>query len=140
MRPYKYLQEVEVKLTYGQIYMAMEPRGNSPLDRLRGKELPIGLAIRLRRISNQISQSYSEIIDTRNDLVEKLGEDDQVKAGTAAMEQFNQEFAKALNVEIEVDIDTVNVNELSNITISVQDLDSLFFIVDPTPEQEEEEE
>ena len=57
-----------MKVTYGQIYMAVEPRGNSPLDRLRGKELPIGLAIRLRRISNQISQSYSEVIDTRNEL------------------------------------------------------------------------
>ena len=99
--------------------------------RLMKSELPMSAAIKLKRISIQVTEAQDMYEEMRKELLNKYGQKNQhgellvddhgmVKMSREAQLEFSEKHKELLDVEVECN--SVNVSELSTIKISAHDL------------------
>ena len=105
-----------------------------PLQTLMAAQLPIAISYRLSRAMRQINEELKEFYATHKVLVEKYGEHDDegkliidkenssIPIQSEYQQLFQEEMSRLLAVEIHIDIEPINILELTNVNISAQEL------------------
>jgi len=96
--------------------------------KLVSADLPIKTAFRVTRMVRKINDIFQDVEKQRVALVEKYGEqakDGNYKVKNENITMFQKDFSELLNEEVEVDIDQLLLEELSNIKISAVELQAL---------------
>ena len=105
-----------------------------PLQTLMAAQLPIAISYRLSRAVKQINAELKEFYASHKILLEKYGEHDEqgqliidrennsIPINSEYQAIFQEEMSKLLAVEISIDIEPINLLELTNVNISAQEL------------------
>lgn len=115
-------------------------KGTAALGRLGSEKLPVHLAYQIERNIRKINPELESYEKLRVDLVKKYGREDEQDGSYEVIEpkqliEFNKENEALLAVEIEVDIQTIGMQQL-RIDISPLDLLALewMFVEDFQPQ------
>jgi len=115
-----------MKVKLGQIYNSVKD-----INSLMEKELPIKCSYKLSKNADVLSKEIQKIEDKRLELVNKYKEKpEDTKISDEKMSQFIQEFNNLLNTEIEIELQTINIEDFGNINLSASILSSIKFFVD----------
>lgn len=119
------------------------------LDRLSVQELPIRAMFQLRSIVKQLREEMTKWDEIQGELAKKWATKDEAgnpiiekrdgtmsfyKMDTEKMFQFAAEMGELARIEI--DLQTVKIEDLGNVKLTVDDLVELEFIVDGVEEEE----
>lgn len=104
--------------------------GDSPLDNLRGKEMPFSTTLKFKDNVELILNQHKKIEEARDDMISRHTEGKQViKSNHKNWKKFIKEYEDALESKIELDIKLINKSELTNTLISEYDLEKLEFLI-----------
>jgi hypothetical protein len=100
------------------------------LPKLTDKELPIKISYRLLKFMKRASEEMDVLEKARVKLVEKYSDkknknkedEKEVKVADENKNEFQEEFAKLLEEEIEIDFDIISISELGDISFAAKDL------------------
>lgn len=99
---------------------------NEGLLELIEKELPVHAAFKLQRIIKKINEELETAEKTRVQIIEKHKEQDlddgQVKLKKEELDEFNQEQQELMDQEVELNVDTININSLGDISVTPKTL------------------
>ena len=112
-----------MKLTNSEITTAL-----MVINKLGQKEMPIKTSYEMLKVGKALEAQAQIIEEIRKKLIDKYGEEGQVKAGTEAMNKFFEEFNPILREEIKMNIKKFKLPD--DITISLQDLAGLEKLLD----------
>lgn len=96
----------------------------SPIMKLIDKELPVLVAWKLKKIYKELDKNIQEVEEFRIELVKKYGieREGDWQVLDENVDKFTEEFEKLLNQDIELNIDTIDMEELGNIDLTTRDL------------------
>ncbi|QNO14916.1 hypothetical protein HYG86_09090 [Alkalicella caledoniensis] len=94
------------------------------------KEIPIKVSYRISKMVKKVVEEYNLFEESRQKLLEKHGEKDEKgqlisKEGMVVFkdaEEFHKEFHSLSNTDIELDIKSLKLDDLGNITLSPKTL------------------
>jgi len=117
-----------VKVTVGDILSSV-----TGLRKLVTTELPAKTAYRLKRIMDAVTSESTRIEHIRQQLILKYADEQTEEEKkekkpikvTKKMKEFQDEFGKILEDEIELNCHKVDFKEIENVKLSVQELTSL---------------
>ena len=114
-----------MKITNGTIYAAQ-----SALDKLSNADLPIKTAYEVKKNVDAIKKQIAFINDRRNELIRKYGKEDKIDTeDKEAVAKFVNDFNEVLGIEEEIEINTIDVEQLEGVKLSASDLDALAFML-----------
>lgn len=114
-----------MKITNGTIY---ESQG--ALNKLSNADLPIKTAYAVKKNVDAIKKQIAFINDRRNELIRKYGKDDKIDTeDKEAVAKFVNDFNEVLGIEEEIEINTIDVEQLEDVKLSASDLDVLAFML-----------
>jgi hypothetical protein len=102
-----------IELTYGQIWvMVGEVPEQGSLMSLRTQSIPVTVSLDLRAITREMDPFYRDILEERNKLVQKYGEDGVLKFQSQRFSEFEQEWGTMMRKKVELDIQPLAVSRL----------------------------
>ena len=119
-----------MKLKLGEVYSLVRN-----LPKLTNKDIPIKISYRLLKLLKICSAEMDTLEKTRIKLVEKYAEktdDDkkgECKVADENKEKFQEQFAKLLDEDVEIDFKLISIEDLGDINFSVNDLAPLQIII-----------
>lgn len=104
-------------------------------------DLPIYVSYRFAKIIKAVEGEVVSLEEARNKLIRKYGQEDGNGGYTIpienveAIENFNKEFGELLSKDIELEIPTVNLDDLNGVKLSPNDVRALYFIITEMAEE-----
>lgn len=91
------------------------------LSELSDKELPMSVALSVKRNQVKLEAELSSVDEIRNKIINKYKDyerdDGSIQLKTDKIDDFNNEYSELMNEEIEVDLIEINLNGISDINI-----------------------
>lgn len=114
-----------MKLTNGTIFNAQ-----IALNKLSNADLPIKTAYAVKKNVDALKKQIAFINERRNELIRKYGKEDIIdKEDKEAVAKFVNDFNEILEIEEEIEINTIDVEKLADVKLSASDLDMLSFML-----------
>ncbi len=114
-----------MKLTNGTIYAAQNALG-----KLSNADLQIKTAYAVKKNVDAVKKQIAFINDRRNELIRKYGKEDKIDTeDKEAVAKFVNDFNEVLGIEEEIEINTIDVEQLEDVKLSASDLDALEFMI-----------
>ncbi|SFL38711.1 hypothetical protein SAMN04487943_101294 [Gracilibacillus orientalis] len=92
---------------------------NEGLNHIVNKELPVGVAFKLQRITRVVNEEYKTAQNMRSKLVTKYKEKDldngRVQLKEDELEDFNRELEELLGQEVKINVEKIEISELGSI-------------------------
>lgn len=117
-----------MKLKAKDIYVLYET-----LNKLKDKKLPVTTGFNIVRNIKALAPEYESIIEMRDSIVRSYGEDNgsgQVSIPQEKIAEANAELNKILEVDVEVSITPIKLSQLESLTLSIEDLENLYPIIE----------
>ena len=124
-----------VTLTLGELNEKM-----GSLNALLQSKLPIRASYRISKLSKKIAAEQKHLIDARNDLVKKHGEEDErgnYSVQPSAIKAFTQEWDALMKETVEFPIMKVTLEEIKDAQLMVGDVANLDFLIEEDAPQAE---
>ena len=130
-----------VKIKVGEIRFLI-----NGLKKIIDKELPVRTAYKLSKITQAVNNEFNALEVARGNLIKKYAKKDEktedprgeIKVDPEKEQEFFKEFATLLEEDVEIDIDTIPLNDLGNISLTTADMLSLQKIIKEEEKKEEE--
>ena len=106
-----------MKLKLGQIVGASEPLG-----KLIQEKMPISTAFRVSTVLKKVQGVLENYDESRKKLIEKYGEDGEIKQESKNWEKFLEEMNELLATETKLDVEKIKESALSKVEIAPSDL------------------
>lgn len=102
-----------MKLTVSELYGLDES-----LTDLSSKELPINIALKIKRNLSKVAGELKPINDMRTELINKYKESvdgnlASIKKGS--QREFNEKYSELMNQKIDIKLDEIKLSDLSNV-------------------------
>lgn len=117
-----------MKLTNGTIYNATKA-----LQKLKETPLPIKTSYKISKNAKTLLQKTSFIEEQRVSLVKKYGvesEEGMISVTPENAEMFAEEYNELMAIEEEVDIQMVDIDELNDVKLTSNELETISFLID----------
>tara|TARA_R110002020_G_scaffold372202_2_gene583698 strand:+ start:757 stop:1104 length:348 start_codon:yes stop_codon:yes gene_type:complete len=113
-----------MKLKLGQIVGSSEPLG-----KLMNSSVPISTAFRLSSILKKVQGVLETYDESRKVLIEKHGENGEIKPESKNFNKFVDEMNELLETETKLDVEKIEQSSLSKVEITPSDLLALEWLI-----------
>lgn len=99
-------------------------------------KLPVKVAYRISKLNNKIASEVKDYKEQEFNLIKDLGEvvldtegkeTDNLRVTKENMPKYKEEVEKLLDLEVDLDFETIDINELGETTIEPSLLNPIFF-------------